>query len=84
MKIMWIIYRLRFLPDSTWKYIDYVLVLNMAPRHKLGNTFPRGACKHPVVVFMNICLIFMSINRPETGTSSSLKSRCEVGTGFWG
>ena len=71
MKITWIIYKLRFLQDNTWKYIYYVLVLNMAPRHKLGNTFPRGARKHPVVVFMNICLIYMSINRPERGTSSS-------------
>ena len=44
----------------------------MAPRNNLGNTFPCGARKHPVVVFMNICLIFMSINRPERGTSSSL------------
>ena len=77
MKIMWIIYRLRFLQDSTWKYIDYVFMLNMVPRHKLGNTFPCGACKHPVVVFMNICLIFMSINRPERGTSSS--PHCVVG-----
>ena len=74
MKIMWIIYRLRFLQHSTWKYINYVLVLNMAPRHKLGNTFPCGACKHPVVMFMNICLIFMSINRPGRGTSLSRES----------
>ena len=55
MKITWIIYRLRFLPDSTWKYIDYVLVLNMVPRHKLGNTFSHGARKHLVVVF-KFCL----------------------------
>ena len=74
-EIMWIIYRLRFLQNSTWKYIDYVVVLNMAPRHKLGNTFPRGARKHPVIMFMNICLIFMSINRPERRTSSSPASR---------
>ena len=74
-EITWIIYRLRFLQNSTWKYIDYVLMLNMAPRHKLGNTFPRGARKHPVVVFMNICLIFMNINRPERGTSSSQHRR---------
>ena len=65
MKITWIIYRLRFLQDSTWKYIDYVLMLNMVPRHKLGNTFPPGAHKHPVVMFMNICFIIMNINRPE-------------------
>ena len=71
-EITWIIYRLRFLQHSTRKYIDYVLVLNMVPRHKLGNTFPCGARKHLVVVFMNICLIFMNINRPGRGTSSSL------------
>ena len=46
-------------------------MLNMVPRNNLGNTFPCGACKHPVVVFMNICLIIMSINESERGRSSS-------------